>query len=81
MVCGSLCTGNDVLMADLTCKELALGDYLIFERVGAYSVYEGMSLFLSHELPTVFSYSVKNGLQQMRRRIESYPLNTPFNAR
>ncbi len=81
MVCGSLCTGNDVLMADLTCKELALGDHLIFERVGAYSVYEGMSLFLSHELPTVFSYSVKNGLQQMRRRIESYPLNTPFNAR
>ena len=80
-VCGSLCTGNDVLMADLTCRKLSLGDHLIFERVGAYSVYEGMSLFLSHELPTVFSYSVKKGLCQMRRRIESYPLNTPFNAR
>lgn len=77
-VCGSLCTVNDVLMAELTCKELSLGDLLVFERVGAYSVYEGMSLFLSHELPAIYSYSGEKGLCQMRKRMESYPINTPF---
>ena len=41
MLCGSLCT---------------TGDVLAFENVGAYTVTEGIGLFLSHALPSVYLY-------------------------
>lgn len=74
---GSLCTTNDVLVSDYETEELVEGDYIVFENVGAYSVYEGMSLFLSHELPGVVLYSEDRGLQQVRRSSETYLMNTP----
>ena len=77
VVCGSLCTTNDVLIADYAGLEIHCGDYLIFGRTGAYSIYEGMSLFLSHELPGVVLYSERDGFTEMRKRQETYPLNTP----
>ena len=55
-VCGSLCTTADVLVRDLPLKELHLFDTLLFERTGAYSVTEGISLFLSRDLPRVYFY-------------------------
>ncbi len=78
VVCGSLCTTNDVLIADYAGSEIHNGDYLIFGRTGAYSIYEGMSLFLSHELPGVVLYSERDGFSKMRVRQETYPLNTPM---
>lgn len=75
-VYGSLCTTNDVLMTNFECEELELGDLLVFERVGAYSLYEGMSLFLSHELPGVCLYSEKDYLLPVRIQQETYRLNT-----
>ncbi len=76
-VYGSLCTTNDVLVADYESVEIKDGDIIVFERVGAYSVYEGMSLFLSHELPGICFYSEEDGLVSVRRQQESYRLNTP----
>ena len=55
-ICGSLCTTADVLVRDLPAKELCIGDRLVFERAGAYSVTEGISLFLSRDLPRVYVY-------------------------
>ncbi len=77
VICGSLCTVNDVIVADYVSPEIYSGDYLIFGRAGAYSIYEGMSLFLSHELPGVLLYSKRDGFRKVRGRLETYPLNTP----
>lgn len=49
---GSLCTTSDVLARGLG-MPLAVGDLLSFEHAGAYSVTEGISLFLSRDLPKV----------------------------
>ncbi|MDD5922472.1 MAG: alanine racemase [Eubacteriales bacterium] len=74
-ICGSLCTTNDILVSDLKSEKLKTGDVLVFERAGAYSFYEGMQLFLSHELPAVLLYSRKEGFRPARKRIELYSLN------
>lgn len=76
-VCGALCTVNDVLIRQYPLKEIYPGDYLLFERTGAYSVTEGMSLFLSRNLPAVAAYSKKNGFSLLREQTAVYPLNMP----
>ena len=53
-ICGSLCTVNDVLVKNLPLSNAAIGDLLVFERVGAYSVTEGIYLFLSSRSSTNF---------------------------
>jgi diaminopimelate decarboxylase len=76
-VCGSLCTTNDILLRRQAMQDLALGDVLVFKQTGAYSVMEGMSLFLSHELPAVYTYSQADGLRPIRLMQETYQLNMP----
>ena len=56
MLCGSLCTTGDVLIRDVELPRLQIGDVLAFENVGAYTVTEGIGLFLSHALPSVYLY-------------------------
>lgn len=69
-ICGSLCTVNDVIVKQLPLKNALIGDVIVFERVGAYSVTEGMYLFLSRDLPQVLFYSQDggNGVQMIRQR-------------
>jgi diaminopimelate decarboxylase len=76
-ICGSLCTVNDIITADYVSSEIRRGDYLVFCRAGAYSVYEGMSLFLSHELPGVVLYSTAKGFREARKQQQTYRLNMP----
>ncbi len=76
IVYGSLCTTNDVLLTGFETSELNEGDLLVFMRTGAYSVCEGMSLFLSHELPGVCLFSEQGGIVQVRRQCETYGFNT-----
>ena len=64
-LCGSLCTTADVLVREFSYPNLQIGDILVFERVGAYSVTEGISLFLSRDLPRV--YLSGNGRLTMAR--------------
>lgn len=75
-ICGSLCTVGDVVVRQYQNPHLSLGDYLLFERLGAYSVTEGIYLFLSRDLPKVYSYSQKEGLCLYREGMATYPLNT-----
>ena len=56
MLCGSLCTTGDVLVRDVELPCLQVGDVLAFENVGAYTVTEGIGLFLSHALPSIYLY-------------------------
>lgn len=76
-LCGSLCTTADILARNAQFSGLSIGDILAFKRTGAYSVMEGMSVFLSREMPGVFAYSEKQGLVQLRRMLYTDPLNTP----
>lgn len=56
MICGSLCTVSDVLVRGLTLNAPEVKDVLVFFDVGAYSVTEGIYLFLSHNLPQIYEY-------------------------
>lgn len=65
-ICGSLCTSGDVLVKQYPQSQLAIGDYLLFERLGAYSVTEGIYLFLSRDLPQIYFYTADNGFSLVR---------------
>ena len=53
-LCGSLCTVSDVIVKLFPLKNPQIHDILIFERVGAYSVTEGIYLFLSRPMPKIY---------------------------
>lgn len=67
-ICGSLCTTGDVLIKQLPLQNPEVNDILVFERLGAYSVTEGIYLFLSRDLPYIMFYSEKNGIKMVRER-------------
>lgn len=74
-ICGSLCTMNDVLVKQFPLEQPAIGDSLVFEKTGAYSVTEGISLFLSRPLPQVLLYSDRNGFCCVRENLYTDVLN------
>ena len=76
-LCGSLCTTADVLSRNAIFDSLSIGDILVFCRTGAYSVTEGMAVFLSREMPVVSVYSAENGLTVIREMLYSDVFNTP----
>ncbi|MCR4690696.1 MAG: alanine racemase [Lachnospiraceae bacterium] len=53
MLAGSLCSAHDVLVRKVSLPKLSSGDTLLFHLAGAYCGTEGMSLFLSRDLPAV----------------------------
>ena len=50
---GSLCTTNDVLIKNIELNKLNKSDVFVFKYTGAYSSTEGISLFLSRDLPKI----------------------------
>ena len=73
-VCGSLCTAADVLIKSIPIDDIEVGDLFMFEKIGAYSVTEGIYLFLSRTMPAV--YICENGkTEKIRDQKESYLLN------
>ena len=54
-ICGSLCTIADVIVREVSLPELNVGDVICFNRCGAYSVTEAPALFLSRELPSIYT--------------------------
>lgn len=79
-ICGSLCTTADVLARNVEFRNLGIGDILVFEKTGAYSVMEGMALFLSREMPEVSVFSIPEGLVKHRNILPTDPFNTPGNV-
>ena len=75
-ICGSLCTSNDVIVRGVSIDNPKEGDIIVFGDVGAYSVTEGMSLFLSRELPQVLLYTEEENLVEVRKKTEINYLNT-----
>ncbi|WP_394522658.1 decarboxylase [Lacrimispora sp. JR3] len=74
-VCGSLCTVNDVLVKQYPFQDLKKGDTLVFQKTGAYSVTEGMSLFLSRDFPLILLYSEKHQFQTARPSLAADQFN------
>ena len=75
-LCGSLCTTADVLVRDVTLQGLHEDDYLAFNNCGAYSVTEGIHLFLSRTMPLILLRTAENEYIVAREMQESYPINT-----
>ena len=75
-ICGSLCTTGDILARDVELQHPEIGDVLVFGRTGAYSVTEGIALFLSREIPAAAVCSEKTGMKLVRREIPADPFNT-----
>lgn len=75
-ICGSLCTVADVIVKNLPIGEPKLQDMLIFYNIGAYSVTEGIYMFLSRRMPKIVSYSENEGSVLYRDTIYSDKLNS-----
>lgn len=76
-LCGSLCTVNDLLAKQLALGDLTVGDVLAFEKAGAYCMTEGISLFLSRDLPAVATIDGTGRAALVRPHTPTDPLNTP----
>ncbi len=71
---GSLCTVNDIIIKQYPVSNLQIGDVFIFKNTGAYCMTEGISLFLSRELPEVVL--LKGGeIKLVREAFKTYNLN------
>ena len=75
-ICGSLCTINDIIIKQLPITNLRIGDVLIFKNTGAYSMTEGISLFLSRELPKII-IKENDDYKIVRKNIKTSMLNMP----
>lgn len=64
-----------MLVKNLPLPDPAMGDLLVFDRIGAYSVTEGIYLFLSRRLPRILTYTEADGLCLVRRDLPTDPLN------
>lgn len=82
-ICGSLCSMNDILAKNIGLVDFKIGDYLVFRKSGAYSMTEGMALFLSRDLPAIYlrgKEDIENNssayiYKRLRDNFETYELN------
>ncbi|MCR4924223.1 MAG: alanine racemase [Lachnospiraceae bacterium] len=74
-VCGSLCTTNDVLVRECDMQEPMLNDLLVLCNIGAYSVTEGINLFLSRSMPRVLIKD-HDQIRLVRNFVETWRVNS-----
>ena len=74
-ICGSLCTINDILVKKLEVSNLNVGDILVFKNTGAYCMTEGISLFLSRDLPQVLISDKNEKIEVVRKITPTFNLN------
>ena len=72
---------GDVLVKGLPLTDPQPGDLLCFGSIGAYSVTEGMYLFLSRALPLVALYTRQHGAQVVRPALSTAFLNSAFSKK
>lgn len=75
-LCGSLCTANDILVKQLPVRDLKIGDTVMFKNTGAYCPTEGISLFLSRELPRVLLLGTDGKITCVREPVETCKFNS-----
>lgn len=77
-LCGSLCTINDILVKNLTTPKLNINDTFVFKYTGAYSITEGIALFLTRNLPKVLIINKNNDIIQVRDELNTSDINSPI---
>ena len=75
MICGALCTVQDVLLKNFETETLQTGDFIIFHDVGAYAMTDTNVLFLSRDLPLVLVENTDGVMECIRKRIQSVTFN------
>lgn len=76
MICGSLCTFADIVVRGLPLKAPKIGDSLIFENIGAYSITESSYLFLSRNLPGIYMKKTDGQIITLRDEMPSFEINS-----
>ena len=76
-ICGSLCTTGDVPVRQTLLCAPETGDLLAFKNIGAYSVTEGLYLFLSRMMPAVVLLKEDGKDVPVRDRFKTSTVNTP----
>lgn len=76
-ICGSLCSMNDMIAKQIALPDVAVGDAICLENTGAYCMTEGMSLFLSRDLPAVYLLLEDGNIVCARGAYETENLSTP----
>lgn len=74
-LCGSLCTTADVIVRQAPFTNLQRGDVIAFANIGAYSVTEGIHLFLSRTMPRILLYHGEGEVEIAREFMETSHLN------
>lgn len=80
-ICGSLCTTTDILTKKMPLGDIHVDDVLLFRKAGAYCMTEGVSLFLSRDLPAVVIAEIDGSLRLARDHMDMYPANVPGHKR
>lgn len=76
-ICGSLCSMNDIIAKQVALPKIDIGDVLVFENTGAYCMTEGISLFLTRDIPPVYLIFDNGQTVKVRERFETSVLNMP----
>lgn len=74
-VCGSLCTSADVLIKNYPIAGASVGDVIRFKNAGAYSVTEGIYLFLSRDMPNIYLKTADGTLALVRGALHTDEIN------
>lgn len=75
-IAGSLCTTADVPVREVEFKGLSEGDLLVFCNIGAYSVTEGLYMFLSRSMPGIVIYDKDGSTRLVRDALHTSGFNT-----
>lgn len=79
MVCGALCTVQDILLKNYETDTLCEGDLLVFHDTGAYAITDTNVFFLSRDLPVILAEDIDGNLECLRGRMQSSQFNTRNN--
>ncbi|MBQ9503727.1 MAG: alanine racemase [Lachnospiraceae bacterium] len=74
-IAGSLCTTADIPVREIEFNGLSEGDLLVFCNIGAYSVTEGLYMFLSRNMPAILLYE-KGNTRMVREALHTSEFNT-----
>lgn len=77
-LCGSLCTTADIVVRQAGFSGLEENDVLAFTNIGAYSVTEGIYLFLSRTMPRIVLRKGEGQYELVRDFYETNILNCPI---
>ncbi len=75
-IAGSLCTTADIPVREVEFKDLEEGDLLVFCNIGAYSVTEGLYLFLSRNMPNIILCEGEKNERLVRGALHTSGFNT-----